>query len=62
MYEERRSALLLVPSMVARVERNILINPVHPDARRISHELRSRYGGMSGFMGKESPIIALQSY
>jgi len=27
---ERRSAILLVPSIVARMERNILINPVHP--------------------------------
>lgn len=38
-YEERRSAILLVPSMVARVERNILINPLHPDAAGISHDL-----------------------
>ena len=30
--EEGRSAILLVPSVVARAERNILINPVHPDA------------------------------
>ncbi|KAA9010830.1 RES domain-containing protein [Sphingobium limneticum] len=38
-YEGRRSAILLVSSMVARVERNILINPTHPDARGISHDL-----------------------
>ena len=30
--EEGRSAILLMPSVVARVERNILINPAHPDA------------------------------
>lgn len=36
---QRRSAILIVPSMVARVERNILINPRHPDADGITHEL-----------------------
>lgn len=30
-YEERRSALLIVPSAVARMERNIVINCRHPD-------------------------------
>jgi RES domain-containing protein len=38
-YVKRRSALLLVPSIPARLERNILINPVHPDAAVITHEL-----------------------
>lgn len=33
--EERRSAVLFVPSVVARMERNGLINPDHPDAARI---------------------------
>lgn len=33
--EEGRSAILLVPSVVARVERNVLINPAHPDAARV---------------------------
>ena len=33
--EEARSAVLLVPSVVARVERNVLINPAHPDAAAI---------------------------
>ncbi len=28
---ERRSVLLLVPSVVARPERNVLINPAHPE-------------------------------
>lgn len=32
---EGRSAILFVPSVVARMERNILINPVHPDFRHI---------------------------
>ena len=36
---ERRSALLLVPSIPARIERNILINPAHPDSARITHDL-----------------------
>jgi RES domain-containing protein len=36
-YHEQRSALLLVPSLPARLERNILINPLHPDAAGITH-------------------------
>lgn len=38
-YAEQRSALLLVPSIPARLERNILINPHHPDAAGITHDL-----------------------
>ena len=38
-HRERRSALLLVPSIPARLERNILINLVHPDAAPITYEL-----------------------
>jgi RES domain-containing protein len=38
-HEEGRSALLLVPSIPARLERNILINPRHPDAARITWDL-----------------------
>jgi RES domain-containing protein len=34
-----RSALLIVPSRVAREERNVLINPHHPDAKAISPSL-----------------------
>ncbi|MGA2740463.1 MAG: RES domain-containing protein [Bryobacteraceae bacterium] len=34
-YDERRTAVLMVPSVVARVERNILINQEHPDFARI---------------------------
>jgi RES domain-containing protein len=32
---EARSALLIVPSRVAREENNVLINPRHPEAQRI---------------------------
>jgi RES domain-containing protein len=32
---EARSAILFVPSVVARMERNILVNPAHPDAGAI---------------------------
>ncbi|USI75020.1 RES family NAD+ phosphorylase [Sphingomonas morindae] len=38
-HAERRSALLLVPSLPARPERNILINLDHPDAAGISYSL-----------------------
>ncbi len=34
-YDERRTAVLLVPSVVTRMERNIVINPEHPDFARI---------------------------
>lgn len=33
------TALLIVPSIPAREERNILINPDHPDGKAITHEL-----------------------
>ena len=33
---ERRSAILIVPSFVARMERNVLINPLHEDAKLIA--------------------------
>lgn len=36
---ERRSLLLFVPSVVARVERNIVINPAHPEFARIGVSL-----------------------
>jgi len=36
---EGRSALLIVPSVVARMENNIIINETHPDARRITFSL-----------------------
>ena len=36
---ERRSVILLVPSYVARRERNVVINPVHPEARTIEVSL-----------------------
>lgn len=32
---ERRSAILILPSVVARLEQNALINPLHPDAAQI---------------------------
>ncbi len=38
-FVERRSALLLVPSLPARIERNVIINPEHPDAAGITHSL-----------------------
>ncbi|KVD76207.1 hypothetical protein WI89_07025 [Burkholderia ubonensis] len=33
--DEARSAILVVPSVVARAEFNALVNPAHPDAARI---------------------------
>jgi RES domain-containing protein len=37
--QEMRSAILLVPSYVARVERNVIINPAHPEAHAIETTL-----------------------
>jgi RES domain-containing protein len=37
--KERRSLILIVPSIAARVEKNILINPEHPDFPRITTSL-----------------------
>lgn len=34
--KSQRSVVLLVPSVVARMERNILINPAHPEFNRIT--------------------------
>ncbi|WP_440996804.1 RES family NAD+ phosphorylase [Arhodomonas sp. SL1] len=36
---QRRSAILLVPSFVARVERNVVINPAHEEFPHIDHGL-----------------------
>ncbi len=38
-HNARRSLLLLVPSVVARMELNVLINPEHPEFPRITHSL-----------------------
>jgi RES domain-containing protein len=34
-FKEKRSAILIVPSFVARIEENVIINCGHPDAARI---------------------------
>ena len=36
---EKRSAILLVPSYVARLDRNVLINPTHADTPKIETSL-----------------------
>jgi RES domain-containing protein len=38
-YASGRSAILIVPSMPARLDRNFLINLQHPEARAIAHDL-----------------------
>ena len=40
-FNERRSAILFVPSVVARMEHNVLINPNHPDAKGITPGLET---------------------
>ena len=39
--DDVRSAILIVPSVVARMERNVLINPAHADAARITPGLEA---------------------
>lgn len=36
---EKRSTILLVPSVVARLDRNVLINPAHPDFKAVEASL-----------------------
>ena len=36
---QRRSLVLLVPSVVARLDRNVLINPAHPEFSRLETSL-----------------------
>lgn len=36
---ERRSAILIVPSVIARLDNNVLINPAHPEFRSITASL-----------------------
>lgn len=38
---EKRSAILVVPSYVARVDTNVLINPAHADAKTIKRGLET---------------------
>ena len=40
-YEENRSAILLVPSVVARMERNVVINSRHADFNRLTAGLET---------------------
>lgn len=37
-YDSKRSAVLFVPSALSPFEQNVLINQMHPDARRIRHQ------------------------
>ena len=38
-FQEKRSAILIVPSVVARLDRNILITPAHPEFSTIEPSL-----------------------
>lgn len=41
-HKSQRSLLLIVPSVVARLETNVLINPEHPEFRQVKHGLHKR--------------------
>ena len=51
---ERRSAILLVPSYVARIERNVLINPAHPEFPRIRAGLHAPVWWDSRLFGRRA--------
>jgi RES domain-containing protein len=34
--QESRTAVLIVPSVIARLDANALVNPIHPDAKKLS--------------------------
>jgi RES domain-containing protein len=38
-WREARSLVLIVPSVVAQIDRNLVINPTHPEFSGISHSL-----------------------
>ncbi len=38
-YAEKRSVILMAPSVVARLDRNVLVNPAHPDFPKIQASL-----------------------
>jgi RES domain-containing protein len=39
LQKKKRSLILIVPSVVARIEMNILINPEHPEFVQVEHSL-----------------------
>ena len=53
--QARRSAILIVPSVVARVEHNILINPDHPEFPKITHGLHQPVWWDSRLFGSAPP-------
>lgn len=53
-YDQCRS-LLVVPSVIARMEENLLINPAHPDAAASGRDWSGRCGGTSGCSDPDLP-------
>ncbi len=39
---EARSAILIVPSVIARLDRNAIVNPFHPDAKKLIVKLNKK--------------------
>jgi RES domain-containing protein len=56
-YKEQRSAILIVPSVVARLDRNVLINPQHPDARQITYTLAEPIWWDKRLFGKSQKAV-----
>lgn len=53
---EKRSLILLTPGVIARVDRNVLINPRHLEFPRLAHALHLPVWWMSDCLG-ELPVV-----
>jgi len=51
---ERRSLVLIVPSVIAQPDNNVPINPEHPDFGRITHSLHQPVWWDRGLFGPPS--------
>lgn len=53
--KERRSSILIVPSVVARLDNNVLINPAHPEFHAITASLHRPVSWDSRLFGSQGP-------
>jgi len=53
---EKRSLILIVPSVVARIERNIMLNPSHPEFRDVQSSLHEPVFWDRRLFGAGKPI------
>lgn len=56
--QSKRSLLLIVPSVVARMERNFLVNPAHPEFPKITHALHEPVWWDSRLFANAAPALS----